>query len=155
MRTPDGIAEALDEGRSQAGRRLAAGVVTELRLADQAPVLRAALQDPDDELVSRVARGLGAIGDADSVDDLLAIVESTDRPWFCRAVAAGALGTIGDPVAVPALAELLESGDRWMMHDRAAGALAQLGEEGHDALTRALRSPVEEVRELAAVALVA
>jgi HEAT repeat protein len=155
MRNPSGIAGALADERSQAGRRLAAAVVTELRLAEHAPLLRAALHDEDDELVSRAARGLGSIGDADAIEDLVSIVEDPERAWFCRAVAAGALGTIGNPCAVPALEELLTSSDRWMMHDRAAGALAQLGEEGHEALTRALRSPVEEVRELAAVAMVA
>lgn len=152
-RNPAGIGDALAAGRSIAVRRLAAGVVAELRLAEHAPLLRAILREEDDELVARAARGLGAIGDADAFDDLLALVESPERPWFCRAVAAGALGAIGDPRAAPALEALLEGSGHWMMRDRAAAALAQLGAEGQDALRRRRESAIEEVRDLAGVAL--
>jgi HEAT repeat protein len=153
MRDPAGLAYALEPGRSAACRRLAAGVVAELRLAEHAPLLRAALSDGDDELATRAARGLGAIGDFDAVDTLLEVVEGDERPWFCRAVAAGALGAIGDPRAVPALESLLKTEDRWLMRDRAAAALSRLGEDGQVALGRALESSAPEVRKLAMVAL--
>jgi HEAT repeat protein len=150
---PAGLAYALEPGRSAAGRRLAAGVVAELRLAEHAPLLRAALSQGDDELAARAARGLGAIGDFDAVDALLEMIEGDERPWFCRAVAAGALGAIGDPRAVTALESLLETEDRWLMRDRAAAALSRLGEDGQAALGRALESSTPEVRDLAMVAL--
>ena len=148
-----GLAYALDPERSSAVRRLAAGVIAELRLAEHAPLLRAALNDGDEELATRAARGLGAIGDFDAVDALLAMVEGETRPWFCRAVAAGALGAIGDPRAVPALESLLKIEDRWLMRDRAAAALSRLGEDGQAALERALESSTPQVRDLAMVAL--
>jgi HEAT repeat protein len=152
-RNPASLADAMAPRRTPACRQLATGVVTELRLAEHAPLLRTMLDDPDDELVTRAARGLGAIGDADAVEKLIAIVESSERAWFSRAVAAGALGVIGDPRAVPALAMLLEESDRWTTQDRAAGALAQLGDEGRRALTRARGSGTEGVRDQAMVAL--
>jgi HEAT repeat protein len=153
MRNPAALAYALDPNRSGAVRRIAAGVIAELRLAEHAPLLRALLREGDDELATRAARGLGAIGDFDAVDALLEVVEGQERPWFCRAVAAGALGAIGDPRAVPALAGLLAVEDRWMMRDRAAAALSRLGEDGRAALERALESSTAEVRQLAMVAL--
>jgi HEAT repeat protein len=148
-----GLAYALEPVRSTAVRRLTAGVIAELRLAEHAPLLRATLGDPDNELVTRAARGLGAIGDFDAVDALLEMVGGNERPWFSRAVAAGALGAIGDPRAVPALETLLETEDRWLMRDRATAALSRLGEDGHAALGRALESSAPEVRQLAMVAL--
>lgn len=150
---PAGLDGALDERRTPALRLLAAGVVGELKLAEHAPALRAALTDPDDELATKAARALGAIGDPEAVGPLLAIVSQSGRPWFCRAVAAKALGRIGDARAVPALEDLLKNRNRWMERDRAAAALAGLGEAGQVALLRARESTIDEVRELAGQAL--
>jgi HEAT repeat protein len=149
---PEAIGETLEERRTAALRRLAAAVVGERRLAEYSPQLRAALRSDDDELVARAARGLGRIGDVDAVDDLLALLDDDGRAWFCRVVAASALGAIGDPRAVPALARQLETG-AWMMRDRAAMALAMLGDAGHEALGRARGSDRSDVRAHAAVAL--
>lgn len=149
---PDGLGAAIEESRATALRRLAAAVIAELRLAQFAPQLRVALASDDDELVARAARGLGTIGDVDSVDELLSLLEDDERAAFCRVVAANALGAIGDPRVVPALAGALEDGD-WLMQNRAAAALALLGEPGRVALERARSSSGEDARAHAGVAL--
>jgi HEAT repeat protein len=149
---PDGLAPALAERRTPALRRLAAAVIAERRLAQFTPQLRAMLSGEDDELVARAARGLGAIGDADAVDELVALLEDDRRPEFCRVVAANALGGIGDPRAAPALTAALERGE-WLLRDRAAAALSLVGEPGHEALRRVRSSGRPAARVHAEVAL--
>ncbi len=150
---PSGLADALRKGRSLAGRLIAAAVIAELRLSEHAPLLVGVLRDEDDDLVCKAARGLGDMCDPDAIDPLLRIVEAPASAWSCRAVAGHALGSIGDPRAAPALETMLENDEHWVVRDRAARALAKLGQEGEEALVRANRSPVEEVRELAGLAL--
>jgi HEAT repeat protein len=152
IHTPDSLGETLDEARSPMLRRLSAAVVAERRLPQYAPQLRAALNNEDDELVARAARGLGAIGDTEAVDELVEVLVDEDRAWFCRIVAANALGALGDTRAVPPLESQLAEGE-WLMRDRAAASLGQLGEPGREALDRAMKSPRSEIRVHAAVAL--
>jgi HEAT repeat protein len=151
-REPDGLADALTEQRSDALRRLAFAVVAERRLAQFAPELRDGLASPDQELASRAARGLGAIGDSDAVDSLLLMLSDRDRPLFCRVSVANALGKIGETRAVPPLQVELESGG-WLMQTRAATALSALGEPGRTALRQVSSSSNPQARDNARVAL--
>jgi len=136
MRVPGVLPAAYARARSPELRRLVAAVVGELRLVEAAAVLRDALGSDDDELVARGAHGLGAIGDADAVPGLLALLRDAGRPLFVRVQAATALGAIGDPAATGVLAEALHD-DAWLLRDRAAAALARLGVSGRSALAHA------------------
>jgi HEAT repeat protein len=125
--------------RAPSLRRLAIAVIGELRLVEHAPVLHEALREDDDELVARAARGLGAIGDAEMVLELVRLVADPQRVLFVRAQAATALGRIGDPATADALERALTDGS-WLLHERAATALRELGAAGHAALERAARA---------------
>lgn len=149
---PDGLETAVAEHCTPALRRLGVAVIAERRLAQFAPELRAMLSSEDAELVARAARGLGAIGDIDAVDELLTLLEDESRPGFCRVVAANALGGIGDPRAVPALSAALERGD-WILRDRAAASLGLLGDPGDEALRRVRASGPPDARVHAEVVL--
>jgi HEAT repeat protein len=138
--------------RSAQLRALALAVIGELRLSDQAPLLRSALASDDDEIAARAARGLGLIGDVESVTELEELLERDGRSWFVRAATAKALGAIGDPRAVRVLEWQLRD-DSWRLQANAAEALAQLGLDGSQALERALGSERESVRSLARAAL--
>ena len=151
-RSPEALADGLAPTASDELRRLSTAVVGVLRLADHAPLLRAALAGDDDELVARSARGLGNIGDVESVDELLALTDDPNRPWFVHLAATSALGAIGDPRAATALERELEA-DNWLLQSKAAGALKLLGRVGEERLKHALSSPVETVRAHAKVAL--
>jgi HEAT repeat protein len=151
-RAPATLAESLAPGASPELWRLCAAVVGELRLAEHAPLLRQALTSDDDELVSRAARGLGKIGDSESVDLLLGLTDDPERAWFVKLAATSALGSIGDPRAAPALERELES-DNWVLQSKAAKALHLLGETGDAGLRRALASPADTVRAHAKAAL--
>jgi HEAT repeat protein len=133
-------------------RALALAVIGELRLSDQAPLLRSALASADDEIAARAARGLGLIGDVASVPDLEKLLERDGRSWFVRAATAKALGVIGDPHAVRLLEWQLRD-ESWRLQANAAEALALLGSEGSKALRRALGSRRESVRAHARAAL--
>jgi HEAT repeat protein len=133
-------------------RVLAAAVAGELRLSEHAPLLRACVEDDDDELAARAARGLGLIGDSEAVPQLLEALRDNGRSADVRVASAGALGSIGDVTAVRALEwQLRESG--WSLRASAARGLALLGSPGVDALRRALDSKREDVRAQAYVAL--
>jgi len=151
-RHPEALGEALDSERSTGLRRLAAAIAGELRLAEHAEALRAALEDPDDELVARAARGLGMIGDAAALERLLELAAAEDRAWFVRLAATGALGEIGDERALAPLERELQEG-AWPAQAKAARALRSLGGRGEAVLRQALGSPREAVREHARVAL--
>jgi HEAT repeat protein len=153
-RTPLALGEGLaSQDGSPEMRRLCAAVIGELRLAEHAPLLRAALQSDDHELVARAARGLGMIGDMDATHELLGLMEERERPWYVRLSAAEALGELGDPLAVGPLELELLSSEGWSEQSTAASALRQLGGAGEEALRRALASPVAAVRAHAQVAL--
>jgi HEAT repeat protein len=127
-------------------------VAGSLRLSQHAAALRAALSSDDDELVAAAARGVGLIGDVKAFDRLIELMGESDRAWFVRLAAAGALGAIGDPRATPALEREL-FGDNWTLQSRAATSLRLLGRQGETALRSALGSHTETVRAHARVAL--
>lgn len=135
-RAPAVLPAAYARARSAELRRLIAAVVGELRLVEAAEVLLDALGSDDDELVARGAHGLGAIGDADAVPALLALLRDGSRPLFVRVQAASALGAIGDAAAADALAEALRD-DAWLLRDRSAAALTHLGAAGRNVLAAA------------------
>ncbi len=135
-RAPGVLRAAYAHSSSPELRRLVTAVVAELRLVEAAEVLHDALGSDDDELVARGAHGLGAIGEGDAVPELLALLRDAERPLFVRVQAATALGAIGDPAATAALADALRDG-AWLLHDRAAAALARLGPAGRSVLERA------------------
>jgi len=149
---PATIGAALAPDRSLELRRLAAAVAGELRLAEHVGALREALRSDDDELVARAARGLGAIGDVEEVEQLLGLAEAENRSWFVRIAATDALGAIGDPRAVEPLERELHSAG-WLLQAKAAKALRMLGTKGEQALRCALTSPSANVRDHARVAL--
>jgi len=133
---PAALARALAPGRPPAIRRLAASVLGELRAAQHAPLLRAALGDEDDEIVARAARGLGAIGDADSSGELADVALDPERPPFVRAAATKAIGAIGDAGVTRSLEWQLRS-RFWALQEEAARALLLVGPTGREALERA------------------
>ena len=151
VNAPTAIGEMIAAGPLEL-RRLGAAVAGELRMAELAPLLRAAIGSDDDELAARAARGSGLIGDADAVPALLATLRDTARASFVRAAAAKAIGMVGDAGSVAALEAELAS-DTWWVQSNAAVALAQLGAEGRDALERATASTRSDVRAHAAAAL--
>jgi HEAT repeat protein len=118
---------------SRSLRRLVVAVVGELRLAEHAGLLVQALRDDDEEVRARAARGVGAIGDAEAVPELHALLSDALRPVFVRAQAATALGRIGDASSVPVLERALRDGP-WLLRERAAAALRELGPLGRAAL---------------------
>jgi len=89
-------------------RMTAIEIVSELRLPQYLPALRACLTDAggtdSDDVAASAARGLGLIGDAEAVEALIGFTSDASRTGAARAAAAQALGSIGDPRAVPVLA---------------------------------------------------
>ena len=151
-RAPLSLSTALQPEYSPELSRLAASVIGELHISEHAELLLEALDSPDDELVARAARGLGAIGDVDAVGRLLRLLEEPDRAWFVRLASVGALGQIGDPTAVEALERELYS-ENWYLAEKSATALRQLGAAGEAVLDRALGSHNLEARGHAVVAM--
>ncbi len=151
-RAPLSLSTALAPGHSPELNRLAAAVIGELHISEHAELLLEALDSPDDELVARAARGLGAIGDVDAVQRLLQLLDEPDRAWFVRLASVGALGQIGDPNAVEAVERELYS-DNWYLAEKSATALSQLGAAGQMALDRGLGSHNLVARGHAAVAM--
>jgi HEAT repeat protein len=149
--SPSTLGGMLEEGRPEL-QRLAAAVVGELRLADQAPGLRAALSSANDAVAERAARGSGLIGDAEAVEPLLALLRDHARPWPVRAAAASALGAIGDASTVGALEAALRE-DEWSVQVSAASALAALGAPGRETLERARADERADLRGHAIAAL--
>jgi HEAT repeat protein len=118
-------------------QRLSAATLGEIHSMAASPALRAALHDPDDEVVAAAARALGQIEDSFAADDIVAVLRAADRPWFARVAAAGALESLDDPRTGPALAAALVE-DQWDVRTAASRALASLGAAGADAVVAAL-----------------
>jgi len=137
-------------------RMTAIEIVSELRLPQYLPALRACLTDAggtdSDDVAASAARGLGLIGDAEAVEALIGFTSDASRTGAARAAAAQALGSIGDPRAVPVLATQLRARD-WKVRAAATGALGGLGDPGIAVLRRAASSGSAEVRLLAEAAL--
>ena len=151
-RKPSLLAEALSTTTSIPLRRILTAILGELRLAEHTPLLRRALADEDDQVVARTARGLGLIGDDQSVPALAALLADGTRSDPVKAAAAAALGWIGDAAAIGPLETALSSGG-WAVKTAAAQALALLGEEGAEALGRVASGDRPALRAHALVAL--
>lgn len=155
-RQPSALAPLLGPDAPSPVRATAVRVVSELRLPQYLPELRACLASgagPDgDDLAATAARGLGLIGDAGSVQALTRLASDTGRQPEARAAAARALGRIGDGRALPVLETQLRAPD-WPIRAAAATALGELGAPGAAVLRRAAASDRAEVRTLAEAAL--
>jgi HEAT repeat protein len=121
------LGAAMSSTTSPALRRILASIIGELRIAEHASLLRAALLDPDDQLAARSARGLGLIGDDHSLETLMQVLGDSRRDRWVRAAAATSLGWIGDRRALSSLEGALHSGD-WTVAAAATDALSLLGE---------------------------
>jgi HEAT repeat protein len=148
---PEALAPLLAPGTPAAIRRIAITIAADLRLAQFATLLQAALADTDDVAVNS-ARGLGMIGEFPAVDALAQVAADDTRSAPARAAAADALGAIGDPASLQVLERLLAAPD-WSLQAAAAGALARLGEPGRTALHRTAASGPPEAAALAGAAL--
>jgi len=132
-------------------RSIAVSVVSELRLTQHAPLLRARLI-PDSDEAAAAARGLGRIGDVQAVPALIDLAGDGSRDQEARAAAAAALGSIGDASAVGSIEPLAQDED-WSLRAAATLALARLGDQGRGALRQAAMSASEQVRVQAEAAL--
>lgn len=143
-------------------------VVRRRRLTWAASLVRAWLRDSDITQVDSACETLAALGDLDSVPDLLDLLrpEAEDERrincvvdpfgWYeppPRESAAAALAALGVREAIPALAALLD--DRLApVRDAAARALGSLeAEEAREALAARSEDPDERVREAVRAAL--
>jgi hypothetical protein len=110
-------------------------------------LLTSVLAGPDAPAAAVSASALGACGDADAVDALIAALRHPNGE--VRAEAAQALGKIGDPRAAEALIAALE--DRYpSARSEAAWALGEVGDaEAVPALAACLADPAAEVAQLA------
>jgi hypothetical protein len=120
---------------SDSERRLAVVTLGRIRSHQALEQLRAALVDPDHELVAGAARALGQLGDSSITGSLVELLGGS-RPWFVRVAAASALGALEDPAAAPALAEALNT-DVWDVRNAAARSLVLLDEDGLKAVVAA------------------
>jgi HEAT repeat protein len=150
-RQPAALLPLLSADAQDAVRMVAVDVAGRLRLAELAPSLRACLRDGD-ELAAAAARGLGLIGDIQSVGELRDLARDRRRAAQARAAAMTALGSIGDPWSVPLLEPLMRAAD-WPLQAAAAQALARLGEPGTAALRRAVTAGPAGARDLAEAVL--
>jgi HEAT repeat protein len=132
-------------------RATAIAVAGQLRLAEHAPALVACLGDRDD-LATSAAYGLGRIGDAQAVPELSRLAMAAGRALPARVAAVKALGAIGDPAAVDVVRQQLPAAE-WPIAAAAAGALAQMGEDGLALLREAATSQRPELAQLAGAAL--
>jgi HEAT repeat protein len=155
-RQPSALAPLLARDAPPVVRQTAIRVVSELRLPQYLPALRACLTDSGgaggDEVAASAAHGVGLIGDSGAVAALIALAADARRPAAARAAAAQALGSIGDPRAIPVLDALLWAPD-WTLGAAASRALGELGEPGTAVLRRAAMSSGAEAAALARAAL--
>jgi HEAT repeat protein len=120
---------------SDSERRLAVVTLGRIRSHEALEDLRAALVDPDHELVAGAARALGQLGDSSITGSLVELLAGS-RPWFVRVAAASALGALEDPAAAPALVEALNT-EVWDVRNAAARSLVLLDEDGLEAVVAA------------------
>jgi hypothetical protein len=123
---PELLADAMASATSPRLRRILVAIIGELRLAEHAALLRAAVADPDDELAARAARGLGLIGDDGSVEALTIALGDARRSGAVRAAAATSLGWIGDRRSLTSLRSA-QGSDDWAVANAATDALKLLG----------------------------
>jgi HEAT repeat protein len=102
-----------------------AAVVRAARVAAP-PAWRAAAADDDATVRRRAAETAPALGDALTLDDLVALLHDTEA-WVAEA-AAFALGERGDRDAVPALAPAATEHDDPLVRESAVAALGAIGD---------------------------
>jgi HEAT repeat protein len=109
----------------------------------------AALRDPDTQVRSFAAEGLGWPDNESGVAPLVGAVD--DRDWQVVDAALAALAEIGRP-AIPALVSLFTHGDILKAY-HASRALAKMGSPAVGTLIAELSSPSEDSRKWAAITL--
>jgi len=121
------------------------------------PVLNEILLDDKDPYVRYdAARALGEIKDADSIYTLITALQH-DKNWMVKKGCAGALGKIGNKKAVNSLKAFLTTDagkEASWARDRAAWALAKIGEDAIKALVFSLGDNEESTRRRASWALI-
>lgn len=143
---------ALAQHGSDAVRRealFALGTIKELRAA---PLLLAALHDPNYRILAKAIEALEKIKDPRAVEPLIPILKDP-RPGF-RIAAAEALGAIGDARAVEPLIKALEDSEG-LVRMTTALALGEIKDpRAVEPLLGALKDKMADVRKEAAKALV-
>ncbi len=104
------------------------------------PCLVERLSDRDWQVRREAAEALGAAGDRQAVEPLLAVLNDRDGEWAVRTAAARSLGVLGDSKAVESLAAVLNDMNA---HVRYAAVVA-LGRIGTDAT----RGPLESAARM-------
>lgn len=114
------------------------------------------LKNKDPYIRYDAARALGSINNTDSVFSLIDALKN-DNNWMVKAACATALGMTGNKSAVNALKSTLniDAGyEASWARDRAAWALARIGEGGTEALVSSLGSSGQSTRRRASWALI-
>jgi HEAT repeat protein len=141
-----------DTGSDPEKRERAFWLLSRLGTPGTAPALFKALKDPNASLRAAAARLIGESGIKESVDRLVALLQSDPEPKV-RKDAAYALGLIGDVTAVKPLVAALKDGAP-MVRGMAAESLAYLRDPSAlGPLLETLQDPSAEVRYWGAFAL--
>jgi HEAT repeat protein len=114
------------------------------------------LNEKDPHIRYDAARALGEIKDADSIYTLITALKY-DRSWIVKKGCAGALGKIGSKKAVNSLKALLTTDagkEASWARNRAAWALAKIGEDAIRALVSSLGDNEKSTRRRASWALI-
>jgi DNA-binding transcriptional MerR regulator len=147
FRSPGSTTDLLDALRTERDPAVQEVLVWALaRQPGAGPAALAALDDPDAELRSLLARLLGKLRDPEAVPALVRLL--ADPVPRVVAAAVHSLGQLGEPVAAPALVSLLGAGTT--PGADLMDAIAALGVAAFDALGPVLSSPVPEARAAAA-----
>jgi cyclophilin family peptidyl-prolyl cis-trans isomerase/HEAT repeat protein len=142
----------LDGARPRFDWWAATWVAMRLESAELKPVLEAALDSDEPLQRALAARGLAALKDAGSVDELVALTRDRDETVAMQALRA--LGALGDPRGAAAAAALLEAGSD-VVRREALRTIAALGADRSQSerLVRLVASPDPWTRAAALSAL--
>ena len=141
-----------DTGSDPEKRERAFWLLSRLGTPGTAPALFKALKDPNASLRAAAARMIGESGIKESVDRLVALLQSDPEPKV-RKDAAYALGLIGDATAVKPIVAALKD-ESPMVRGMAAEALTYIRDLSVlDSLLETLQDPSAEVRYWGAFAV--
>lgn len=144
------VAPALAGARHGWERRKLCRLAEARGFASAAPVLVRLLEDPNGDVRTAAVRALAAIGDPGPGRAVIGRLR--DRYLYARAAAADAVSALRLAEAAPALVALLEDPQE-VVRERAFAAFVSLGDEGIEALRRALKDADPDVRRRAEKAL--
>ncbi len=118
-------------------RIAAIDIFARIRSLKASPLLLELLGDENPDIRARAAFALGAAGDPNSAEPLIAALK--DKAWAVRAMAAKALGRLKEEGSIPTLCECLRDAE-WWVRANAAEALKNKREKGRQALLGMLDS---------------